>query len=67
MAALSEWGLVPRMDVLPLEQVESAFPVKEPQGLPPKYIHKVSLTDVIGESGFLLKANAQVVADRYHR
>ena len=48
MAALSEVGLVPRLDVLPLEEIERTYPVMEPPGMTPKYLNKVSLADAIG-------------------
>ena len=49
MAALSEVGLVPRLDVLSLEEAERAFPVLEPPDVTPKYLKKLSLEEVLGE------------------
>ena len=51
MAALSEVGLVPRLDVLSLEEAERAFPVTEPHDVMPKYLRKLSLEEVLGEGG----------------
>ena len=51
MAALSEVGLVPRLDVLSLEEAERAFPVTEPPDVMPKYLRKLSLEEVLGEGG----------------
>ena len=51
MASLSEVGLVPRLDVLPLAEVDLKYPVSEPPETAPKFMQKVSLGDVIGETG----------------
>ncbi|KAG1668383.1 hypothetical protein FOA52_004893 [Chlamydomonas sp. UWO 241] len=44
---VSDVGLIPRLDVLTLAEVERRYPVVEPTGLPPKYVSKVSLEDVL--------------------
>ncbi len=43
-------GLVPRLDVLPLEAVEAAFRVEDPPGTRPRLLNKVSLSDAMGRS-----------------
>ena len=50
-ASLSEVGLVPRLDVLPLAEVELKYPVLEPPETRPKFLRKISLGDVIGKEG----------------
>ncbi len=46
---LSLWGLAPRMDVLPLSEINIEYPVIERTNLPPKVITRVSLSDLLGE------------------
>jgi hypothetical protein len=43
---LSNWGLLPRQDVLPLDRLEAMWPVQEPARLAPRYIRKRALPDV---------------------
>ena len=54
-ASLSEVGLVPRLDVLPLAEVELKYPVLEPPATRPKFLQKVSLGDVIGKEGIAIE------------
>ena len=44
---LSDWGLIPRMDVVPLERFEAAFPLTEAPRLEPLYIEKATLPDIL--------------------
>jgi hypothetical protein len=44
---LSDWGLIPRMDVIPLERFEAAFPLTEAPRLQPLYIEKATLPDIL--------------------
>ncbi len=50
---LSDWGLVPRTDILPLTAFNQHFPVRERPGRPPLYICKVSLGDALGGAEWL--------------
>ncbi|EFJ49215.1 hypothetical protein VOLCADRAFT_90139 [Volvox carteri f. nagariensis] len=52
-SALSDWGLVPRTDLIPLAAFNSHFPVRERPGRPPLYICKVSLGDALGGAEWL--------------
>ena len=45
---------MPRLDVLPLAEVELKYPVSEPPATQPKFLHKVSLGDVIGKEGIAI-------------
>lgn len=49
--AMSDWGLIPRLGVIPLEQFEEVYPVQEPGRLRPLYIQKASLPDILGGCG----------------
>jgi hypothetical protein len=49
MAGLSEVGLVPRLDVLPLQAIETAYPITEPHETRLRYLQKVSLADAMGK------------------
>jgi hypothetical protein len=46
---LSDWGLVPRLGVTPLEVFDRVYPIKEPGRLKPLYIQKASLPDILGK------------------
>ncbi|GIL76479.1 hypothetical protein Vretimale_6016 [Volvox reticuliferus] len=52
-SALSDWGLVPRTDVIPLTTFNSHFPVRERPGRQPLFICKVSLGDALGGTDWL--------------
>ncbi|KAG2494283.1 hypothetical protein HYH03_007636 [Edaphochlamys debaryana] len=52
-SALSDWGLVPRTDVVPLSAFNQHFLVSERPGRPPLYICKVSLSDAMGGAAWL--------------
>jgi hypothetical protein len=49
--AMSDWGLIPRLGVIPLEEFEEVYPVREPGRLRPLYIQKASLPDILGGWG----------------
>jgi len=44
---LSDWGLIPRLDVVPLERFEAEFPLREASRLQPLYIEKAALPDIL--------------------
>ncbi|GLI64788.1 hypothetical protein VaNZ11_008193 [Volvox africanus] len=52
-SALSNWGLVPRTDVIPLTSFNSHFPVRERPGRQPLFVCKVSLGDALGGTDWL--------------
>lgn len=48
VAVLSDWGMWPRSNVVPLDQFDEAFPLlHEPSRLPPLHIEKASLPDLL--------------------
>ncbi len=43
------WGVLPRTNLIPLEEFDQRYPIAENPRLAPTYIERVSLPDIVGE------------------